>query len=54
MLDETLAETQAEWGAANAEYNANIRQLEQEVEALQQKAASLDAARRCAQQHVLC
>ncbi len=40
MLDDSLAESQAEWGAANAEYNANIQRLQQHTEALQQKTDS--------------
>lgn len=40
MLDESLAESQAEWGAANAAYNANIQQLQQQTEALRYKTDS--------------
>lgn len=46
VLDESLAESQAEWGAANAEYNANIQRLQQHTEALQQQEDSLLAIKR--------
>ena len=48
VLDDSLAESQAEWGAANAEYNANIQRLQQHTEALQQKQDSLVALNKCA------
>jgi phage host-nuclease inhibitor protein Gam len=46
VLDESLAESQAEWGAANAEYNANILRLQQETEALKQKAQDFSHAQK--------
>jgi hypothetical protein len=50
VLDDSLAESQAEWGAANAEYNANIQRLQQHTEALQQKTDSSLALHKCAEE----